>query len=70
MADPDLLRDRIENLYQQVTGSPTPHGAQTWFARKANVDNRTVNRWFRGEREPQGPVLALLDALEKQAGIS
>lgn len=65
--DPALLRTRIEEVYRQRTGASSGHGALSWFADRAGVHRETVSRWVAGEREPGGPVLALLDCLERDA---
>lgn len=70
MTDPDVLRRRIEEVYRQHTGASSGHGALTWFAGQAQVGRVTVSRWVAGAREPGGPVLALLECLEREAGIA
>lgn len=67
--DPDLLRRRIVNAYQQTHGVAKEYGALTWFAEEAGVDQRSVSRWVRGERKPHPSVLKLLEYLEREAGI-
>lgn len=63
------IRDRIEALYQAHTDADSARGAQRWFARVAGVDSSTVYRWVSGRMEPSPPVLALLRALEREAGL-
>lgn len=60
-----LFRLRLERLYREVTGAVTAHGAQTWFALEARVTSRAVRRWVAGERPVDGPVLALLERMER-----
>jgi hypothetical protein len=59
------LSDRIAGVYQRHTGAASPHGSQTWFAGQCGVQVRAVQRWIAGDRQPGGPVLALLERLEK-----
>lgn len=66
--EPSDLAARIERVYLALTGATSPRGARAWFARRAGVVPYTVSRWLSGEREPGGPVLALLAALEHEAG--
>lgn len=67
--EPDVLRVRIERLYKVQTLEDDADGALAWFARRARVLPKTVSRWCRGEREPSGPAVALLEHLEDRAGI-
>lgn len=58
------LAARIEAAYMRRTGSTTPRGARTWFARQAKVHKQSVRRWLSGERPLSGPALAVLELLE------
>jgi len=61
----DDIATRIERAYQRATGSESPRGARTWFARTAHVSQRHVSRLVSGETPLQGPVLGLLETLER-----
>lgn len=65
---PDALRQRIEAIYIETTRQPSPRGALAWFARQAHVHETTVSRWVTGDREPSGPVIGLLECMEREAG--
>lgn len=67
--DPDELRARIERVYMATTMESDPHGALSWFARRANLTPDAVMKWCRGVRTPSGPAIALLELLEKRHGI-
>lgn len=67
--DPDLFRQRIEAVYMEITRRDSPHGALKWFADQAHVSPTSVSRWVNGDREPSGPVVGLLEALEREAGL-
>lgn len=69
MTDPDLLRSRIEAVYQTACREESPYGALSWFARQAHVDPRTVARWVQGDRDPTGPAVAVLELLEERYGL-
>lgn len=66
---PEEIRDRVEALYKAHTDTESSRGAQRWFARVAGVDSSTVYRWVSGRMEPSPPVLALMRALEREAGL-
>ena len=63
------LADRIEAAYRALEGCETAYGARAWFARQAKVHPWTVTRWIAGSPEIAGPPLAVLELLERQAGI-
>lgn len=64
------LAKRIKGAFMAHTGSPTPRGSRAWFADRAGVTRRTVYRYLSGEIAFQGPIAALLEALESAAGIT
>lgn len=68
--DPAQIRRRIEEVYVTLQDEDSTHGALAWFARRAHVAPRTVTRWVKGDRDPVGPAIGLLEALEREAGIS
>lgn len=65
----DRLRDRIERVYMKTTMEDSPHGALSWFARRANLKPGTVMKWFQDERNPTPAAIAVLEMLEERAGI-
>lgn len=67
MTDPDELRERIKAVYVALEDADSAHGALSWFAERAGVRRHSVSRWVTGERSPGGPVLALLESLEREA---
>lgn len=67
MTNPQRLRQRIEAAYMGNARVDEPRGAVAWFAGQCNVDDRTVQRWLAGDREPSGPAMAVLSLLEERA---
>lgn len=63
------VRSRIERVYQELEGADGPRGALSWFADRARVEFKTVSRWARGVHPMPGPALALLEELERRAGL-
>ena len=53
---PDQFRDALAHMGYSQAG----------FARLAMVDARTVRRWCDGTRAVPGPVVALLQIMDKQ----
>lgn len=60
---PEEFRERVEALHEKVGCGGT---AAQWFAFRAYVHLNTVHRWMGGEKTPGGPVIALLEELERQ----
>lgn len=67
MVSPDQLRQRIEAAYMGNCRVEQPRGAVSWFAEQCKVEPNTAQRWVTGERNPSGPVLAVLRFLEERA---
>lgn len=68
--DPQALRQRIEAVYMAIGRRDNAHGALSWFARQAHVEPKTVSRWVNGRTDVAGPAIGLLEALEREAGIT
>lgn len=64
------LLARIERVYLHLEQRSTPHGARAWFARQARVTPWTVSRWLSGARPFQGSPAAVLELLERRAGLT
>lgn len=55
------FRARIEALYGDA------NGAQTWFARTARIDARTVRRWLQRDGAPvPGWAQTIVELLERE----
>ena len=71
------LRDRIARLYQAhprgakaEQGRPGPDSlGQSWLAREAGVDDRTVRRWVRAGAPSRYGAL-VIERLEREAGLA
>jgi len=66
MTKPEELARRIELAYMASTGRADPRGARAWFAREAGISPRHVSRLLGGQRAVGGPVLRVLDLLERR----
>jgi hypothetical protein len=65
--EPDVLRARVEAAYMGNCRVDDARGAVSWFAEQCNVETNTAHRWMSGDRNPSGPVLAVLRLLEERA---
>ena len=71
------LRDRIARLYQaHPRGARAEHDrpgrdglGQSWLAREAEVDERTVRRWVRAGAPSRYGAL-IIERLEREAGLA
>jgi len=63
--NPLKFRARLEVLFMAVTGSDSPIGTLTWFAKSIGTDPRTVRRWCDGTYPPPDMVLILLPYMEE-----
>lgn len=61
--DLEALRRRLEATYMRLEGASSGHGAQTWLARLARLDPRTVRRALAGDIPPDR-VEAALDLID------
>jgi hypothetical protein len=59
------LSTRIEAAYQRRTGAQEVRGARAWFAREARITPRHLSKLLKGEHPMEGPMLAVLELLEK-----
>lgn len=53
----------------EITRQAKSRGALSWFAEQAHVEPNTVYRWVNGESRPGGPVIGLLECMEREVGI-
>lgn len=66
---PAEFKARIETLY--LANHPrevSPHGCQVWFSDVAGLSKKTVYSYSQGNRPIAGPVVALVQCMEREQG--
>lgn len=57
---PEVLRQRLQYVAENVIDTGTRNSGQTWLARKVGVSPRTVRNWVSGRNPLEGPTAELV----------
>jgi len=66
---PTAFKARIETLYLAYHPREiSPHGCQVWFSEVSGLSKKTIYSYTQGNREIDGPVVSLIECMEREQG--
>lgn len=67
--NPTDFKARIERLYlAHHPRERSPHGCQIWFSETSGLSTKTIYSYTQGNRTIEGPVVALVECMEREVG--